>query len=67
LQIAKSSDGFQITLDMDVKSQHQLNALYVDGGYGGIAFWIALGISTFPTLWSSLEFVTWRKETTWSM
>jgi len=26
LQIAKSSDGFQITLDLDVKSQHCLNA-----------------------------------------
>lgn len=50
LQIAKSSDGFQITLDLGVKSQHHLNALFVDGGYSGIAVWIALGISTFPTL-----------------
>lgn len=32
LQIAKCSGVFQITLDLGVKSQHLLNALFVDGG-----------------------------------
>ena len=50
LQIAKSTDGFQFTLDVGVKSQHHLNALVVTGEYSGIAFWISLGIRTFPTL-----------------